>query len=88
MTTVSGRSIGGDKLAKLDRRWFVMQHHFVFYWGAEQDFLGRVKPKGAIPLMDVVVNDPKVRTRAPWYRQGSRHMSTGLGSAGLRATRG
>eukprot|EP01051_Picozoa_sp_SAG22_P009958 SAG22_NODE_866_length_6778_cov_2.436592_2_plen_1026_part_00 len=50
-----------------DRRWFVMQHHFMFYFDKQQDFEAFVPPKGAIPVADAKVHrdahaaDPAVR---------------------------
>jgi hypothetical protein len=46
----------GNVHHKWDRRWFVMQHHFLYYFEKEQDFEAYVPPKGAIPVAAAKVN--------------------------------
>ena len=47
----------GNLRKKEDRRWFVLQHHFVFYFERQQDFDAHVNPKGALPVAGAQVTD-------------------------------
>jgi hypothetical protein len=60
----SGGAVGGEGKKSLgtirqkeDKRWFVLQHHFIFYFEKMQDFDARNHPKGALPVADAQVAD-------------------------------
>ena len=50
--------LSGGRMTKRDKRWFVLQHHFLLYFGTQQDFSGHANPKGAIPLKWAKVGHP------------------------------
>ena len=60
----SGGAVGGDAKKSIggmrhkeDKRWFVLQRHFIFYFEKEQDIDARNHPKGALPVAGAQVAD-------------------------------
>ena len=81
-SSTQSKSVGSVR-KKEDKRWFVLQHHFVFYFGRPQDFEGHVNPKGALPVAGAQVKDnlgsmdPQERCTfaiEAFYADGTREM--------------